>query len=167
MAEFKKTESLHSSAKLRELVGMPSRQALKKPRKALSSEHTDFISRSPFLIISSCDNKGVCEISPRGDEPGFVQVLDDKAFLFAEKPGNRRLDTLSNLISNGNIGVLFLVPKEEYCLRIIGKARLSYQETQGEEKTNHKMPIIFVTTIIEQVFFQCARAIKASKIWIA
>ncbi len=167
MTKSKKTELLCSNKKLREIVGMPSKQALKKPREALSSEHTDFISRSPFFIVSSCDDNGVCEISPRGDEPGFVQVLDDKAFLFAEKPGNRRLDTLSNLVSNGNIGILFLVPKEQYCLRVVGKAKLSCQQISDDIKIDINTPTIFVTTLIEKVFFQCARAIKASRIWIA
>ena len=87
-----------------------------------------------------------------------------KTFIFIEKPGNRRLDTLSNLISNKNIGVLFLVPQEQYCLRIKGKAELSYRAPLNDKK-NLVPPAIYVTTRIEQVFFQCARAIKASQIW--
>ena len=159
------TELIHSNKTLRLLIGKPSEQALKKPLLALSPEHKKFISKSSFFIISSCTDEGECEISPRGDQPGFVKVINNKTFVFIEKPGNRRLDTLSNLVSNKNIGILFLVPLEQYCLRIKGKAELSYQVPSGNKKINTEKPTIFVTTRIEQVFFQCARAIKASKIW--
>lgn len=165
MINYKNTELICSSKTLRQLIGKPSEQALKKPQLVLSPEHKKFISKSSFFLISSCSNKGECEISPRGDEPGFVQVIDDKTFIFIEKPGNRRLDTLSNLISNKNVGMLFLVPQEQHCLRIKGKAELSYQVSLDNKELNKETPTIFITTRIEQVFFQCARAIKASKIW--
>ncbi len=165
MINDKSTELIHSNIALRQLIGKPSKRALKRPQLALSPEHKKFISKSSFFIVSSCSDEGECEISPRGDEPGFVKVIDDKTFIFIEQPGNRRLDTLSNLVSNKNIGLLFLVPREQYCLRIKGKAELSYQVLSDNKKSNTKIPKIFVTTKIEQVFFQCARAIKASKIW--
>ena len=165
MINNKNTELIDSYESLRKLIGMPSEQALKKSQLALSPEHKKFISKSPFFMISSSSDHGECEISPRGDKPGFVEVINDKTFIFIEKPGNRRLDTLSNLISNKNIGILFLVPQEQYCLRIKGKAELSYQIPSNDKKKDLIPPTIFVTTRVEQVFFQCARAIKASQIW--
>ena len=165
MINNRNTELIDSYESLRKLIGMPSEQALKKSQLALSPEHKKFISKSPFFLISSCSDNGECEISPRGDKPGFVEVINDKTFIFIEKPGNRRLDTLSNLISNKNIGILFLVPQEQYCLRIKGKAELFYQIPSNDKKKDLVPPTIFVTTRVEQVFFQCARAIKASQIW--
>lgn len=165
MINDRNTELIDSYKSLRKLIGKPSVQALTKPQLALTPEHKKFISKSPFFMISSCSDNGECEISPRGDKTGFVEVIDDRTFIFIEKPGNRRLDTLSNLISNKNIGILFLVPQEQYCLRIKGKAELSYQIQSNNKKKDLVPPTIFVTTRVEQVFFQCARAIKASQIW--
>ncbi len=140
--------------------------AVTKSRPALDKYSRQFISLSPFLVISTADADGKADLSPRGDPPGFVQMIDDRTILVPDRPGNNRLDTMSNITANPNVGCLFFIPGFEDTLRLNGKARI----TEDPELLNHctvngKAPKVGILIAIEEVFIHCAKALKRSKIW--
>ena len=92
------------------VIGTPGPLSLKKELNSLDEHMRRFIAHSPFVVISTCDKEGNCDASPRGDGPGFVQVLDDSTLLIPDRPGNKRVDSMRNILQTGRIGVLFLVP---------------------------------------------------------
>src|SRR5690242_10089792 len=95
---------------LRELVGEPSERARLKQLARLDVYCRAFIARSPFVLMGTADASGRCDVSPKGDRPGFVLVPDDETLVIPDRPGNRRFDSLQNLIGNPRVGLLFLIP---------------------------------------------------------
>ena len=113
-----------SESELRSNYGEPMDIAVKKELGKLDKHCKDFISRSPFLCIGTSAADGKADVSPRGDPPGFVQVLDDNTLFIPDRPGNNRLDTMGNIIANPNVGLFFMIPGFEDTLRVNGKARI-------------------------------------------
>src|SRR5262249_44013111 len=107
---------------LREIVGTPIPRAVLKERSVVDSHCRAFIARSPFLLMATSDSNGRCDVSPKGDVPGFVVVLDERRIVIPDRPGNKRLDGLTNILANPHIGLIFLVPGREETLRINGRA---------------------------------------------
>jgi uncharacterized protein len=140
--------------------------AITKSRPALDQYSRQFISLSPFLVISTADGEGKADLSPRGDPPGFVHVVDDKTILVPDRPGNNRLDTMSNITANPNVGCLFFIPGFEDTLRLNGKARLTdHAELLKHCTVNGKAPKVGILITVEEVFLHCAKALKRSKLW--
>jgi uncharacterized protein len=140
--------------------------AITKSRPALDQYSRQFISLSPFLVISTADGEGKADLSPRGDPPGFVHVVDDKTILVPDRPGNNRLDTMSNITANPNVGCLFFIPGFEDTLRLNGKARLTDDAELLKHCTvNGKAPKVGILITVEEVFLHCAKALKRSKLW--
>ena len=106
----------------RDRRGTPSERAVMKVRTRLDDESRQFVSLSPFLLISTSGADGTCDVSPKGDAPGFVHVLDESRIVIPERNGNKRLDGMKNLLANPHIGLLFLVPGRDYTLRVNGRA---------------------------------------------
>lgn len=115
-------ERVKTKEELRRIVGAPNKLAHQKIIPYLDRHCREFIKHSPFVIIATADYKGICDSSPRGDHPGFVQVADEKKLLIPERRGNQKIDSLENILSNPQIGLLFLIPGIEETLRINGKA---------------------------------------------
>ncbi len=111
-----------SEEDLRALLGWPGELVRRKVLLALDEHCRAFIARSPFLLISSADAAGVCDVSPRGDAPGFVLALDETRLIIPERPGNRRMDTLRNILQNPRVGLLFAIPGMGETLRVNGRA---------------------------------------------
>src|SRR6516162_10969255 len=112
-----------TEAELRKIVdGAPSERAVLKDRKGLDQQSRTFITMSPFLLMATSGADGTCDVSPKGDAPGFVRALDDSRLVIPERNGNKRLDGMTNLLSNPHIGLLFIVPGFDYTLRISGRA---------------------------------------------
>src|SRR5262245_28444057 len=107
-----------SEQELREIAGPPLTRSLQKERSTLDAHCRAFIARSPFLLMATAGRDGRCDVSPKGDVPGFVLVLDDRRLVIPDRPGNRRLDGMRNLVGNPHIGLIFLVPGREDTLRI-------------------------------------------------
>ena len=103
-------DTIENVEELRESYGAPSERSLKKQLSRLDKHCRDFIARSPFLVIASADPSGRCDASPKGDAPGFVQVIDDTTLLIPDRLGNNRVDTLANLLARPGIGLIFFVP---------------------------------------------------------
>lgn len=140
--------------------------AVTKSRPALDKYSRQFISLSPFLVISTADADGKADLSPRGDPPGFVQMIDDRTILVPDRPGNNRLDTMANIVANPNVGCLFFIPGFEDTLRLNGKARITEDaELLKHCAVNGKVPKVGILIHVEEVFMHCAKALKRSKLW--
>ena len=140
--------------------------AVKKCLPGLDMHCREFISRSPFLCLSTQGGEGKADVSPRGDPAGFVQVLDDNTLVIPDRPGNNRLDSLSNIIANASVGLLFLVPGFEETLRVNGKARLSTEpELLSTMTVKNRTPTLAIVISIDEVFLHCAKALRRSDLW--
>ncbi len=111
-----------SEQELREIFGTPAERSLLKERPGLDEHSRAFISRSPLLLMATAGVDGRCDVSPKGDGPGFVLVLDDQHLVIPDRPGNKRLDGMRNLLANPHIGLIFLIPGREETLRVNGRA---------------------------------------------
>lgn len=114
-----------SGEELRSIYKPASEGSLRKELKALDSHCASFIGRSPFVLIGTSDGKGHADVTPKGDRPGFVAVLDSRTIAIPDRPGNNRLDTLENLLVEPSIGLLFLIPGMDETLRINGRAKIT------------------------------------------
>jgi len=160
------TDIVTSEATLRELIGTPSELVLQKQLTALDTHCQTFIAYSPFLLIGTMNATGGCDVSPRGDMPGFVQVVDETTLVIPERPGNRRIDTLRNILQTPHVGLLFLIPGRGEMLRVNGRACLTREATFLERAmVQGKRPLIAIGVEIEECFIHCARAIKRSQLW--
>lgn len=101
-------EKIETEDELRSIIGYPGELVKRKVISYLDEHCQDFLSRSPFLVISTSDESGFCDVSPRGDLPGFAFVLDEKHVVIPERPGNKRVDTMRNILSNPSVDLLFL-----------------------------------------------------------
>lgn len=154
---------------LREIMGEPIAQAVvDKSLSALDHHCRLFISRAPFLLVSSSDADGRADISPKGDPAGFVHVLDDHTLVIPERPGNRRLDTMRNILQNPRVGLIFLIPGKRETLRISGTARIVQDADLGAKLTvAGKAPELCIVVDVEEAFFHCAKCMARSKLWSA
>ena len=134
------------------------------PRLEPHSIH--FISLSPFLCIASSDPAGPADVSPRGDAPGFVKVLDHQTLLIPDRIGNNRLDTSANIANNPHIGLIFLVPGIPETLRVNGQARIcTDSDILTEFEVRGKVPKTGIMVTVEEVLFQCSKALIRSRLW--
>lgn len=158
--------AITSAAELRELLGAPMRRAIDKERVTLHAWDREWLARSPFCLISTSDADGNCDVSPKGDPPGFVHVIDDTTIAIPDRPGNRRVDGFMNVLSNPHAGLIFLVPGRGETLRINGRATLVRDAPFFDEMIvrGHR-PALALVVDIEQIFFHCAKALMRSKVW--
>lgn len=160
------TQQVGSVDELRAIFGPPSPISLKKELKALDDHMRRFIAHAPFLVIATRGADGRCDASPRGDAPGFVHVIDEHTLLIPDRPGNRRVDSFTNIVETGRIGLLFLVPCMGETLRINGRAVLIRDEQWLIPLTAQgKRPNLAIAVEIEECFMQCAKALIRSKLW--
>ena len=125
-----------------------------------------FISMSPLFFLSTSNADGKCEVSPRGDHPSEIKILNDYQFIIPDRPGNKRLDSLINILSNPHVGLVFLIPGLDEVLRINGKATvIKNKELLDDMSTSGKPPLLGIGVDVEECFIHCSRALKKSKIW--
>lgn len=160
---------IESIQRLQELIPDPGAIAAAKVLDHLDDQALRFISRSPFLIMAT-DNgvggSGGIDLSPKGDDPGFVHVLDGKTLLVPERNGNQLKMGLRNILSNGRIALLFFRPNTGDVLRLFGTAQLFDDTELCEQLTSHGKPaILAICVAIEKAFFHCPRAILRAQLW--
>ena len=161
--EFEAVETIED---LRRLYDPPMDLVLKKQRAKLDKYSIQFLSLSAFFVLSTSSAKGSMDCSPRGDYPGFVQVMDDHTIAIPDRPGNNRLDSLSNIIENPNVGALVLVPGFSECLRINGTAKIVTNSNLLKSfEYRGKLPKSVVVISINEIYFHCAKAITRSRLW--
>ena len=126
----------------------------------------EFIAASPMLLLSTSNAAGLCDVSPRGDAPGFVQVLSDTMLAIPERLGNNRLDSARNILENPKVGLIFLIPDVLETLRVSGSAGLVRDPELLESfRVNQKIPKFVVVVHVEEAFLQCGKAFKRSGLW--
>ncbi len=140
--------------------------AVTKQRSTLGPHAEAFIRRSPFLCIGTQGAEGRADVSPRGDAPGFVQILDAGTLAIPDRPGNNRLDTLENIMANPVVGLLFMIPGYDETLRVNGRARLSTQpDLLDTMAVDGRRPRLAIVVEIDEVFLHCAKAFRRSHLW--
>jgi uncharacterized protein len=133
---------------------------------SLDSHAQEFIRRSPFLCIGTQNREGKADVSPRGDPVGFVRILDAVTLAIPDRPGNNRFDTLSNILANPNVGLLFMVPGFDDTLRVNGTASLSTDPAILEGMAvNNRAPTLAIVVKVAEVFLHCAKAFRRSGLW--
>jgi PPOX class probable FMN-dependent enzyme len=159
-------QPITSVDQLRELVGEPSERARQKQLARLDVYCRAFIARSPFLLMGTADASGRCDVSPKGDRPGFVLVPDDETLVVPDRPGNRRFDSLQNLMANPRIGLLFLIPGMSETLRVNGRAELARDdELLDQLAVDRKQPWLAIVVHVEEAFLHCGKAMLRSQLW--
>jgi PPOX class probable FMN-dependent enzyme len=153
-------------AELRELFGTPSERAVGKELSRLDGYFRRFIARSPFVTLATSGADGRCDVSPKGDEPGFVAVLDDHTLAIPDRPGNKRFDSLQNIMSNPHVGLLFMVPGMDETLRVNGTAELVRDpDLLDQLSVNGKQPMLAIVVHVEEAYFHCGRCSLRAQIW--
>src|SRR5437764_7369246 len=161
---FKQTVT--SEKELRDLMGTPSERAIKKESPFIDERSREFIAHAPFLLLATSDATGRCDVSPKGDAPGFVQVLDDHHLVIPDRPGNKRLDGMRNILENPHVGLIFLVPERGETLRVNGRAAITRDpELLARMEVGGKRPLLAIGVEVEEVFLHCAKAFKRSGLW--
>jgi PPOX class probable FMN-dependent enzyme len=159
--------SITTEHELRAIVGTPGIRSIQKERSALDDHCRRFIAHSPFLLIATAGADGRCDVSPKGDAPGFVIVLDDRRLVVPERPGNKRLDGMKNIIENPHIGLIFFVPGREETLRVNGRASITCDPELLQRAVSHgKTPLVAIGVEVEQCFMHCPKAFRRSQLWV-
>jgi PPOX class probable FMN-dependent enzyme len=150
---------------LRALYPEPAERALRKQLTALDRHCIAFIALSPFVVLSTADDQGRQDASPRGGVPGFVRPDGAKRLLIPDAPGNHRLDSLSNIVKTRRIGLLFLVPGVDETLRINGGARLCDDAERLAPFAADKRVRLVIEVDVEEAYLHCAKSLMRSKLW--
>jgi uncharacterized protein len=159
-------DTIENPERLREVYGAPSERSLKKQLSRFDKHCRAFIARSPFLVIASSDPSGRCDASPKGDAPGFVEVLDDETLLIPDRLGNNRVDTIRNLLERPGVGLIFFVPGLNETLRVNGRARITTDPALLEPlAVNRKVPRSGILVSADEIYFHCGKALIRSDLW--
>jgi PPOX class probable FMN-dependent enzyme len=166
LQEYQFADVVKSEEELRAILGAPLQRSLDKSNPELDEYCREFIARSPFMLVASCDAAGNMDISPKGDPAGFVRVLDERTLLIPDRPGNRRADTMTNVLQNPNVALYFLVPGARETLRVVGRARIVRDQALRESMAiNGKAPALLLAVSVQEAFFHCAKCIIRSNLW--
>jgi hypothetical protein len=160
------TTVVTTRAQLRALLGEPLPRVVAKDRARLDELDRQWLAASPFCLVATSAADGSCDVSPKGDPPGFTLVLDDTTIALPERAGNRRADGFTNLLTNPRIGLLFVVPGRTDTLRINGTATLVSDAPFMDAMTvrGHR-PVLATVVRVEQVFHHCGKAFLRSDLW--
>lgn len=158
---------LDSEETLVNLVGEPSPLIAEKSTPFVTPLVQEFVEKSPYFLLATSAEDGSCDCTPRGDPAGsLVYFLDEKTLAFADRKGNRRVDSMRNILQNPHIGMLFLIPGTDETVRVNGSATISTDPELCERLSVQGKPAALVIVVrIEEVFTHCARSILRSKIW--
>jgi len=157
---------LRDESAVRDVIGAPMELAVKKAIPKLDRFSRELIERSPFLTLGTANANGKADVSPRGDAPGFVLILDDNTIFIPERPGNNRVDSLTNITENPNVGLLFMVPGFDETLRVNGRATVVRDANLLERcAVKGKVPKLGILVAVEEAYLHCAKAFRRSKLW--
>jgi PPOX class probable FMN-dependent enzyme len=155
-----------SETQLREILGKPLPRVVNKDRRSLHDYDKQWLANSPFCLVATSSADGSCEVSPKGDPPGFTLVLNDNTIALPERPGNRRADGFRNILTNPHVGLIYLIPGRPDTLRINGRARLLREAPFFDQMIvkGHR-PLLALVVEIEQVRYHCPKALLRSNLW--
>ena len=159
-------DRITSAAQLRTIYEQPIERALRKQIDHLDGHCRDYIARAPFALLATSSADGRCDVTPRGGPPGFCRVLDDGRLAIPDVKGNRRLDSLTNIVENPHAGLVFLIPGMQETLRVNGAAALTREAAIVQEVSSTGKPAILAIVVEpEEVFMHCAKAFIRSALW--
>ncbi len=151
---------------LRDIMGHPTEIVTRKTINHIDEHCRSFIEKSPFITIATSDARGNFDVSPKGDPAGFVKILSDKILAIPDRPGNRKADTLSNILQNSNVGIIFLIPGIKETLRVNGEAKIVTDERVLELLScQGKQPAFAIIVNVKEAFMHCAKCIIRSNLW--
>ncbi|HVL25597.1 MAG TPA: pyridoxamine 5'-phosphate oxidase family protein [Thermomicrobiales bacterium] len=151
---------------LREINGFPRPETRDKETDHLTPLLVDYIAASPFFLLATAGADGTCDVTPRGDAAGAVRVLDERTIALPDRLGNRRMDSLQNLVTNPHVGLLFLIPAVDETVRVNGRAVITRDpELLATLAMRGKAPNLVIVVEIDQVYTHCARAFLRSGLW--
>ena len=157
--------AIETIEQLEAIYGQPGEAATIKVAQRITPSYRALIESSPFAILATCGEEGL-DCSPRGDLPGFVRVYDDLTLIIPDRRGNNRIDSLRNLIRDPRAALLFLIPGSGTTLRVNGRALVSADpELLASFGVEGKTPRSVIVLTVEEIYFQCARAIIRSHLW--
>jgi len=157
---------IRTEEELRDIIGGPTDLVLAKLADRLNELTRQFIERSPFVCVATARPDGGIDVSPRGDPPGFVRVIDDTTVLVPERPGNRIADTLTNLLADPRIALLFLIPGVGDTFRVNGTAVITDdEELLSASVVNGKAPRLGIVVSVLEAYTQCSKALIRSDLW--
>jgi uncharacterized protein len=165
-AMFEPMMPITNAADVRQILGTPFPNQVNKIIDHIDPHCRAWIERTPFIVISSMGASGEMDVSPKGDPPGFVKILDKHTLAIPDRPGNHRGDTLLNVLENPSVGILFIVPRRREVVRVNGMATLARDIGLLDEMTvNGKVPDIAIIVHVREAFFHCGKAIIRSSLW--
>ena len=157
---------IRTTEQLHDLLGRPRLAQQTKGIAALDDHCRRWIAASPFIVIASADAAGRMDVSPKGDPPGFVHVVDDVTLAVPDRPGNKRFDTFSNVLANPRVSLIFLVPGRGETLRVEGTATISTDPDLLQTMiVSGKAPALALVVDIAEVMFHCGKSMIRSKLW--
>ena len=160
------SEWITDPTELRKLYGEPNLRSANKVLPKLDEHCQTFIDLSPFCILGTAAADGSADCSPKGDAPGFVKVLDDETLLVPDRTGNNRVDSMSNIVENPNVSLIFFVPGMNETLRVNGQATITTDTTILRPlAVNDKTPKSGLVIKVDEIFLHCAKALMRSKLW--
>ncbi len=157
---------IKTADQLRQIYKLPKGRAVEKVINRFEEHSRNFIVHSPFLIIGSVRNDGLGDVTPRGEEPGFVKIINDTTLAIPDRPGNNRLDTMINILERPGVGLIFLIPGMNETLRINGTAEIRDDEHLRELfRVNNHLPATVLIVKVNELYFHCAKALMRSRLW--
>ena len=157
---------IRSREQFREILGEPSELVTRKTLSALDKHCGVFINRAPFLLISSADGQGNADISPKGDPAGFVKIIDNKTLAIPDRLGNRRADTIENILQNPSVGLIFMIPGKTETLRVSGTAKIVRDTSlRSSMKVKGRSPDFAIVVTVKEAFFHCSKCMIRSNLW--
>ena len=158
--------AITSIDQLRTVYAQPTERAVKKQLAHLDRHCRRFVELSPYFVLCTSDAEGNLDASPRGGAPGFCKVADDHTLLLPDRPGNNRLDSFSNIIATGRVGLLFFVPGVDEMLRVNGTAQLRTDEALRAQCVEQGKPALVVVSVaVREAYLHCAKAIMRARLW--
>lgn len=159
------THLLTSVEALESLYGPAHERSLWKEIDFLNADYQAFVAASPYIVLATVGPDGT-DCSPKGDAPGFVRLLNDKTLAIPDRPGNNRIDNLRNIVNDGRVSVLFMVPGVGETLRVNGRAVISVEPTLlASFAVGDKLPRTVIVVTVETAYFHCSKAMARSKLW--
>ena len=163
---FSGIRQVTSEAELREIVKEPARTIWDKDIGRIDEHARTIIAHSPFLALATSNSDGTCDVSPRGDPPGSVLVLDDRHLAHADRPGNHRVDSFRNVLHNPHVGLMFVVPGMNETLRVNGRATLAADAPFFDDMAvQGKRPRLALLVEVRELYMHCAKAFLRSALW--
>lgn len=159
-------DSIQDAQALRSLLGDPVPVVRAKVSDRLNDVTRQFVERSPFLCLATSARDGTCDVSPRGDPAGFVRILDERTLLLPDRPGNRLADSLTNVLENPHVALLFIIPGVGDTFRVNGRASVvTDRELLAPCAVEGKIPRLGLLIEIDQAYSHCSKAFLRSELW--